>query len=212
MVGAIDDEGPILAPERATVVPQFVGQLAETATISIHGVDLQVTTPQAGEDNRSLGIDRRFRVIPRAVGQPSQAGPVQIGPHDLEARKEGPDVAQRIVRFGRTLRISEERRRIDDRSLVRGEVGASGLPLAVGDPLNIRSVQVHREDLVATVRLTRSLKDQFFAIRREVGLRVLPFEGQLSNVGKALLARIVELPAWPAACRLGRLGGGRGAG
>jgi hypothetical protein len=55
--------------------------------------------------------------------------------------------------------------------------------------VNITSVVIHDEDLVALKPIAGSLKDQFLPIKGKVGFCVLPPKGELPYIGQVLLLR-----------------------
>jgi hypothetical protein len=79
------------------------------------------------------------------------------------------------------------RGRVKDPSAIRKKIRAGGAAVASRDQAHIPAVHVHRVDLITLSPITRRLKDELFAVSREIGFRVLPTEGELFNVFKMFL-------------------------
>src|SRR6185503_3977749 len=80
------------------------------------------------------------------------------------------------------------RRRISYSLAVRIKIRTGRSSFAGRNHSHIRTVDVHRVDLIARASASR-LKDQFLSVSREIRLGVLAAEAQLANVGEVFLLR-----------------------
>src|SRR5437870_13055341 len=81
------------------------------------------------------------------------------------------------------------RRGIKNAFVTGEEVRARCAAVAGRNHLHIRSVDVHRVDLIALAPIARRLKDQLLAVGGKVRLGVLAAKGELLQVAQMLLLR-----------------------
>src|SRR5713226_7178313 len=79
-------------------------------------------------------------------------------------------------------------------AFVAGEkVRTRGAPIAGRNHVQVRSVDVHRVDLIAFVPVARRLKDQLLAVAGKIRFGVFTAEGQLLHVAQMLFLRQGEI-------------------
>ena len=71
----------------------------------------------------------------------------------------------------------------------REEVRASRAAVAGRNHLHVRSVDIHRVNLIAFTAVARRLKDQFLAVGGKVSFGILSAKGQLFDIAEMLFLR-----------------------
>ena len=71
---------------------------------------------------------------------------------------------------------------IDNSLAVRKEKPAGRSALAAVHEPHVAAVDIHAEDLIASIGRARRLKDDFIAVEREIRLGILAAESELSHV------------------------------
>ncbi len=112
------------------------------------------------------------------------------GEKNVEAGIHCPHIAAAAV-GGRGAGVAGKvRGGVDDVFVVRQEVAAGGDALTGGDQMLVASVGVHDEDLVASVRRSRSLKYKALAaIGSPIRFGILAAVGELVDIGEAYRLR-----------------------
>jgi hypothetical protein len=180
---------------RPAVVTVRLGDLPLVGAVRIHGPKLQIARLHGRvHDLAGLPIHRAFGIVAGRARQFLRYFPVVGRKIDVVRRIDRPHVTLAAIHFLGT-RVARFVRRCKDDVLVIGqEVSAGGASLSGGDHVRIGAVRIHNEDLVALQVVSRGLKDQPLAVRRPIGLGVLPPEGQLLDIVE-MRRRLREQPS-----------------
>ena len=167
---------------RAAVIAGSVGELFLVRPIGIHGPQLQVVRCQRRVDHLAgLPVDGTLGVIAGRIGEALFDFARVGGQEDVVAFKDAPQVALAAIGRRGAGVGGQVRGGVDDVLVVLQKIRAGGLALAGRDQVLVRTVGVHYEDLVAPVGRSRRHEDQPLAVRRPVGLGVLPAVGKLDD-------------------------------
>src|SRR5690606_20938456 len=169
----------------------------------VHAIELEVVVAHAGEDDRAvLRAHGALGVVAGGVRELAQVGAVGVGPEDVVAVVDGPDVALALIGLGRAGLAPEVGGGVDDLLIAGQEVGAGGGALAGRHELGLAGgvLRGAHVDLVAPVALVR-LIDELAPVEGPVGLGVLAARGELDDVAQVHLFGVAV-----------RIRGGRGLG
>src|SRR3954452_19657771 len=171
---AIRDPAAIPRKERAAIRTGAPSEAAHVGAIARHGVDLHVAVADAGKRDEAVRRNRSLRIVTSRRRERLQVGPIGIPTIDVVAFVNRPDVAALVAWLRRTRVAGAVRRREQYRRGAGIEITARRSPFAGAHAPHVTAVNLHREDLITGIAVARGLKDEAGAIRREVGLGILP--------------------------------------
>ena len=80
------------------------------------------------------------------------------------------------------------RRRVKEVLSILQKVGARRAPFARAHLSHFAAIRVHRVNLIARPTGSRRLKDEFLAVERKIGFRVLAAKGELAQILQVLFS------------------------
>ena len=187
---AIHDLRAIRRPPCAAIVSGGVGKLRHVGAIDVHRVDVEVTTLERREHHpRAIRRKHTFGGVDVVVREPAHVGAITVHREDVEL-VERPDVAFARIRLGWADAVVHMAA-AEEQSIAAGnEPAARGLAVAVGHPVEPRSIGAHHILLIAGATVARRLERDPLAVVAEIRFGIFTTVGDLADVGEMWLARV----------------------